>query len=93
LFGGLIAAILSRKRPTFLRSIDSRGMLSKLVNISLLISCKRNIGVLSEIPFSAIIKASTKRRNVAKVSDLTNGRRAVHLLNLRQPEYRKAHQE
>jgi hypothetical protein len=38
LFGGLIAAILSRKRPTFLRSIDSIGMQSKLVNISLLIS-------------------------------------------------------
>src|SRR6476661_5959716 len=92
-FGGLIAAILSRKRPISLRSIDSRGMQSKLLNISLLISCKRKIRVLSETPFSAIIKASTKRRNVAKISDLTNGRGAVHLLNVRQPEYRKAHHE
>jgi len=90
-FGGLIAVILSIKRPTSLRSIDSRGMQSKLLNISLLIYCKRNIRVLSETPFSAIIKASTQSRNVA--SDLTKGRGAVYLLNVRKPEYRKAHHE
>jgi ribosomal protein L36 len=66
-------------------------MQSKLLNISLLIYCKRNIRVLSETPFFAIIKASTKSRNVA--SDLTKRRRAVYLLNVRKPEYRKAHHE
>src|SRR4028119_112509 len=50
LFGRLIAAIFSIKRPTSLRSIDSRGMQSKLLNISLLISSKRKIRVLSETP-------------------------------------------
>jgi len=91
--GRLIAAILLRKRPTYLRFIDSKGMQSKLLNISLLISSKRKIRVLSETPFSAIIKASTKRPNVAKISDLTNGRRVLHLLNVRQREYIKAHHE
>lgn len=86
LLGELIAAILSIIRPTSLRSIDSRGMQSKLLNISLLIYCKRNIRVLSETPFSAIIKASTKSRNLAQISDLTKGRGAVYLLKLRQPE-------